>query len=79
VVEADVGAHGVGEPVHPRDAFGVGAGQPGEPQYRPLDRHRGVLTGEVDDRLAGLAREAARLPDGDRIEVELLRHHNPSA
>ena len=45
VLEADVGADGVGEPVDPRGAVGVGAGQPGQPQRGALDRDGRVLPG----------------------------------
>ena len=73
VLQTDVGAYGVGEPVDPRCAVGVGAGETREPQRRPLDRDGGVGLGELHDRPADLAGEAAGLADGGRIEVELLR------
>jgi hypothetical protein len=73
VLEAGVCPDCVDEPVDPRDAVGVGAGDTGHPQHGPLDRHRGVRMCERDDRLAGAAREAAGAPDGRGIEVELAR------
>ena len=73
VLQADVGAYGVGEPVHPRGAVGIGAGETREPKRRPLDRDGGVGLGELHDRPADLAGEAARLANGGRVEVELLR------
>ena len=72
VLETDIGPDGVGEPVHPRRAVRVGPGEPGQAQRGALDRDRRVLLGELHDRPADLAREAARLADGDRVEVELL-------
>ena len=59
VLEADVGAHGVGEAVDPRRAVGVGAAEPGQAQGGALDGDGGVLGREVDDRLADLAGERA--------------------
>ena len=82
VLEPDVGADGVDQPVGPRRALGVGAGQPGQPQRGALDRHGGVLLGELDDGLAHLARELAGLLDGPLVELELadgLGHQDPSS
>ena len=70
VLEPDVGAHAVDEPVHPGGALGVGTVETGEPQRRALDRHRGVLPGDLDDRPPDLARQRPGLPHGRRVEVE---------
>ena len=53
VLQADLVAYGVDEVVHPRQPVGVGAGQAGQAQLRPLDRHGGVRAGHLDDRLGG--------------------------
>ena len=59
VLEAGVGADDVGQPVDPRGAVGVGATESRQPQGGALDGHGRVAGGEVDDRLADLARERA--------------------
>ena len=71
VLEADVGAYDVGEPVDPRRPVGVGAAESGEAQRGPLDAHGGVALGEVDDRLADLARERACAAYVGAVDAEL--------
>ena len=65
-----LGADRVDEVVDPRDVLVVGAGQARQAQRRALHRHRRVAAGEVDDRLAGPAGQAAGAPDGRGVEVE---------
>ena len=83
VLEADVGADAVDEPVDPRRALGVGSLETGQPQRRSLDRHGRVLLGDLDDRPPDLAGQRPGLAHGDRVEVEgappgpgRRRHHS---
>ena len=71
VLQAGALSDGVDEAVHPGHAVGVGALQPGQPQHGALDRDRGVRPGHLDDRLAGLGRQRARLADDRGVEVEV--------
>ena len=73
VLEPDVGADRVDEPVDPRDAVGVGAADTGQPQHGPLDRHGGVGAGQRDDGPPRLPGEGARLAHDRRVERELAR------
>ena len=84
VLEADVGAHRVGQPVHPGGAVGVGAGQAGQAQGGALHRDGGVLLGHRDDRAADLAGErcgARRTVAGSRSSLRSthsLRSNRPA-
>ena len=61
---------GVHQPVDPRDAVRVGAGHPGQPQHRALDRHRGVGAGQPDDRPARGPGERPGPADGGLVEIQ---------
>ena len=77
MLEPDVGAYDVGEPVDPRRAVRVGAAEPGEAEGGALDAHRGVALGEVDDRLADLACERARAAYVGAVDAEGARAGGP--
>ena len=61
---------GVDEVVDPRDAFVIGAGEAGQPQRGPLDRHGRVLVGDVDNRLPDLAGQGAGASDIGPVELK---------
>ena len=71
MLEPDVGADDVGEPVDPRGAVGVGAAEPGQAQGGALDGDGGVALGEVDDRLADLAGQRAGTAYVGAVDAEL--------
>ncbi len=78
VLEADVGADHVEQPVDPRRAVGVGTGEAGQPQRGPLDGDGGVLLGEPDDRAPDLAGESTCAAYVCLVETQPAggRHHN---
>ena len=74
MLQPEVGADAVGEPVGPGGAVGVGPAQPGEPERGALDGDGGVLGGHPDDGLADLGGQRPRLVDGGRVERQLPTH-----
>ena len=58
--EAHLRAHGVGEAVDPRHAFGIGAAQAGQPEYGPLDRDGRVGPSQLNDRLGRSSGQPSR-------------------
>ncbi len=83
VLEADVRAHGVDEPIHPRDALGVRPGQAGQAQHGTLNRDGGGRAGHADHGLGRVRCKAACLGDDRGVEMQLRldrargRHQSP--
>jgi hypothetical protein len=73
VLEPDVVAHRVGEPVDPRDPVRVGAGEPGQPQHRSLDGGGGVGAGHGHDGPAGLAGQDPGPAHGRGVQIQQIR------
>src|SRR3954451_18116305 len=70
MLQPDVAAHGLDQPVDPWDPLGVGPGQSREPEHGALDRHRAVRPSELDHGRGRLLGELARAADHPRIEVQ---------
>ncbi|GAA4122252.1 hypothetical protein GCM10022415_26020 [Knoellia locipacati] len=70
MLETDSLTDGVDEVVDPRHPLVVGAGETGETQGGPLDRHRRVLVGNPDDGPADRTGELAGPADVGPVELE---------
>src|SRR3954453_6830327 len=70
MLQTDVAADGLDQPVDPRDALGVGPGQSREPEHGAFDRHRAVRPSELHHGRGRLLGELASAADNPRVEVQ---------